>query len=101
MSDSMETLRAIFDPDQNMNYLFNSFGLEKSTNVTQTKDIKFVVNNKSHLSSSDVLRAVEQDEIFMAEFTEWTKYETWIYKIGVCMHEMQHEAVLERRNHQR
>lgn len=100
MSASMEILRDIFDKDRKLAPLFKMYGLDGSveTAVAERSTISrttMKVKNKSHLSSSAVLQELSEDEKFMKLFSEYVKYEGWIFDNAVAMHRMQHEIVTE------
>lgn len=88
MSESLEMLQYLVDKDGELDTLFEKYGkVPPGTNKT-----KAVIENRSKLSSSEVLAEVEKDEEFMKEFGEYVKYDEMVYKFALEQHMRQYEA---------
>lgn len=91
MSESLEMLQHTIDRDQDLDDLFESFGMIPAGGNTT----KGIIKNESKLSSSEVLAEVEKDEEFMKAFKEYVKYDEMIYKFALNMHMRQYESFLK------
>ena len=104
MGDSLALLQYVMDGNTNQQLAPAFRRLDTTTSTAQSsfpnknhklKSEPLTVVNKSHLSTTALVQALQQDDKFYDVLLEYLKYEFWLYDFALQIHERQVQQLQE------
>ena len=89
MSESLELLHHVIDSKQEMNSLFQHYGMGDTEGKRKDK----VMHNKSKFSTSSILTELKKDVDFFPLMVEYVKYDQMIVDFATKIHLLQYKAL--------